>query len=313
MIRKDFWVKNNFAFPEANRMEDLAIYSLLFAKATKASFIYKPLYIYRANPCSIMHSPSILESELENYTAIAESMTREHIHLGTYASTKYTLICQLEYHAYYLLNGYNTLTTTERSKWETVISNILKSLFHCKTTAFNVRAFGWGSESTGLLCSILTKQTACDGKYTSKMTLRGMANQNISTQLKKPLYDVSPNVIIIDLLAETDYLLNWDGDIGEYLKQWALGAYSLKETLHNHAKNARIIILEKYLATKHFSENEMIDFSQKEDIITLNSFLKLLYKSLNKTITGSIFIHANSFYPFLCSPFPQYMPRLRDL
>ena len=43
-------------------MEDLAIYTLLFAKSKKASFVYKPLYIYRTPPiplCTLLQTSNL--------------------------------------------------------------------------------------------------------------------------------------------------------------------------------------------------------------------------------------------------------------
>lgn len=290
ILKKSFWTENKFAFPETNRMEDLAIYSLLFAKAKKTSIIYKPLYVYRTNPHSVMHSSANIESVISNYTDIADYMVKEHKRLDTYSFAKETILRQLEYHGGYILDDYPALPASEKSKYEHTISDILKKMFRCNISTFEVKAFGWGSNSTGLLCNLLTKQHSSNGRYISKMTMRGMINANIKSQLEILLSDYAPNVIVVDLLEETDYLINYQEDIMKYLEEWALGVKCFSDTLKKNTPCAHIFIIEKYLATKHLINGNLIDYAQIEDIGVLNELLVVMYQTLRRSIPNNTFI-----------------------
>lgn len=305
IVRKKFWTDNGFSFPEANRMEDLAVYSLMFAMTSKISFVHKPLYAYRENPRSVMHTASEISTVINNYMFIADYMVKEHRRLGIFERTKRTILSQLEYHADYILTDFTNLSCDERTEWERSISDKLKTLFGCKITAFDMKAFGWGGKGTGLLCSLMTKQCKAEGRYISQMTLRGMTNENIKTQLEALLSDLMPNTVVIDLLEETDYILKYKGDIDEYLKQWALGVLSFYESVKRCTTNPRIFIIEKYLATKHLSEGQMYDYQEKEDIAILNELLHVMYQSLIKQLPDSTFIPSipdNSRYSLSADP-----------
>ncbi len=290
IVRKQFWMDNDFSFPEANRMEDLAVYSLLFAMTSKISFVHKPLYVYRANPHSIMRTSSEISMIINNYMFIADYMVKEHNRLGIFERTKKTILRQLEYHAGYILTSFPHLSTDERTKLEKKITDKLKTLFDCRTTVFDIKAFGWGSKGTGLLCSIMTKQCATESRYISQMTLRGMTNENIRTQFEAILSNMTPNTVVIDLLEETDYLLKYEGNIDEYLKQWALGVLSFNDSIKRCTDNPRIFIIEKYLATKYLFEGQILNYQEKEDISILNELLHVMYQSLIKSLPNSTFI-----------------------
>ncbi len=292
IIKRNFWVDNGFKFPEANRMEDLAVYSLLFAKANNVSFVYKPLYLYRANPNSIMHTLSSINSVMDNYSYIADYITEEHRRYGVFENTKKTILNQLEYHAGFILDSCSGLTNEIHTGWEEKITNKLKSLFDCNLTSFEVKALGWGSKGTGILCNLLTKQCSADGRYTSNMTLRAMTNDSITAQLEAVILDYRPNVIVIDLLEEVDDILAHSDSIDTYLKQWILGVHSYSKALQKCCPSAHIFIIEKYLATKKLSDGIMEEFSNKDDLDILNELLRIMYQDLIKIIQDSIFISA---------------------
>ncbi len=290
MVKKAFWTSNGFRFPESNRMEDLAVYSLIFAKASKVNFIYKPLYIYRDNPHSVMHTPPDIQTRFDNFIFIASFMVSEHKRLDCFSQSKNTILSQLEHHAGYFPKAFPDSMKKDIPRWENLFTDKFKDLFGHKISVFEIRAFGWGSVGTGKLCSIMTKTASIDGKYISQMTFRGVTSENIRLQLEEILKAYKPNIILLDLLEETDYIVKYDGDIEEYLKQWFLGVSIFSGIMHSLCPDAHIFVVEKYLAHKHLEAEEMKEFENTDDINILNELLGIMYKNISASIAESIFI-----------------------
>ncbi|WP_042256406.1 glycosyltransferase family 2 protein [Butyrivibrio proteoclasticus] len=290
LVRRSFWTSNELRFPESNLMEDLAVYSLLFAAASKVSYVYKPLYIYRANPHSVMHTLPDIQMRFDNFMFIASFIVNEHKRLGCYSTSKNTTLSQLEHHAEYFFQKFPNSMKKEVPLWEARFTEEFKKLFDHKISVFEIRAFGWGSVGTGKLSSIMTKTSSIDGKFISQMTFRGVTSENIRLQLEEILKAYKPNIILLDLLEETDYIVKYNGDIEEYLKQWFLGVSIFSGIIHSLCPDAHIFVVEKYLAHKHLEAEEMKEFENTDDINILNELLGIMYKNISASIAESIFI-----------------------
>ena len=292
LVKRSFWIENDFHYPESIRMEDLAVYSLLFAKAKRCSFVYKPLYLYRQNPKSMMHTREDLQKLLSNFCLIAEYTISEFNRIGIYETNKSTIISQFEHHAGFNLEPYNDITGSDRANWEIAYSEEIKRLFSINTTVYDVRAMGWGSERCGLLCKLLTKRCNFESRYIRQMTLRGMTSVNIREQFEELCKQTSPNLFIIDLLEEIDFIQKYEGSIDDYISQWKSGVLCLKDSLSRLAPSIPIFIIERYLAKKKLADNKLIPLPNPEDIDVFNELLEFMYKRLQQLIENAIIIKA---------------------
>ncbi len=292
LIKTSFWNNSHFSFPETSRMEDLAVYSLFFSAAEKSSFVYKPLYFYRSNPKSIMRSGGELAPIIDNYKKIAKFIFDEFDKRDLYSSNRLTLISQLEHHGHFLLEPYHNLSLEDRIKWETLISDELKSIFNFSFSVFDCRALGWGSQSSGQLCNLLTKRSDVEEKFIQKMTLRAMTSQNIRSQFESICKNADSNVIVVDLLEEICFIQSYDKSLEEYIKQWISGATILNNMIIDLVPQASVFIIERYLAHRYMDNNTLINYSDRDDISTLNELLQILYRELLRIMPKAILIES---------------------
>jgi glycosyltransferase involved in cell wall biosynthesis len=292
LIRKSFWTSHDIMFPESERMEDLAVYSLIFSLTDKVSFIYKPLYIYRQNSASLMHSLSAVQSFIGNYFLVADFMIHEFNRLNLYKDHRSTILSQLEHHGEYILQHYPSLTQEERLSYQLQIFNGIKDRFKNSVSVIDIRPLGWGSDSTGILCELLAKRTGLSGRYIQKMTLRGMTAPNIREQFEEMCKEYAPNVIVIDLLEETDSVKNYPGSIEEYILQWNVGVSNLRESIEKICPDADIFVISKYLAKEYEINGQRGSYDNQGDIDILNELLAYMYKQLCMLIPKAVFIPA---------------------
>ena len=292
IVRKSFWEKYGFRYP-ATVSEDMAVYSLVFAHTSKVSFVYKLLYLYRENPRSITHNVESAKASVDNFISVSEYMVGEHKRLGVFDRTKETIMSQLEYHANIIMRDCcSELALDDRIAYEKRISDALKSLFECNMTIFDVKAFGWGSRGTGVLCDLMTKSCKFDGKYISNVSLVNLAAGNTAAELEGILSEYKPTAVVIDLMEETNEILAHQDDLGEYLKQWGLGSHFFSEAVKKSCPQAKVFVVEKYLATRCLIDGEMREFPNIEEINIKNELLGVMYKNILTLIPGCIFIAA---------------------
>lgn len=290
MIRKSFWTIHGIMFPESTRMEDLAVYSLIFSLTDKVSFVYKPLYNYRQNSASMMHSLSKIQLFIDNYFLVADFMISEFKRLNLYSAHRATILSQLEHHGIFLLQYYESLPQEEKLSYQLQIATGIKERFHNSISVVDLRPLGWGSASTGILCELLAKRTGLNGKYIQKMTLRGMTTQNIRSQFENMCREFDPNVIVIDLLEETDYVQDYRDSLDEYMLQWNNGANYLRQSIEENCPKADVFIIGKYLAKQYEANGQPVNYGNPDDIDILNELLAFMYKQLCKSIPRAVFI-----------------------
>lgn len=288
--KKELWTKNNIKFHLCNFMEDVSVYTILFHTAKRISYIHEPLYFYRQNPNSEMHTHNALEKQLKTFYEVAEWLKTEHIRLNLYGSTKNILISLLEHHAFYTLQRHLKDDEDLQIQYETIISDYLKKLFSISTTVFDICSLGWGSLGIGELCSLLTKNPYFKSTFIQGMSFRGLTTSNIKNQFIEKCIKINPNVILIDFVEEIPYLSAYPKELSEYLYQWEIGLSAFDEIIKKICPNSKVIIVERYLYIKRKVNNTLNNKENLDDLSVFNEFLAFLYKTAKSKYTNYIYI-----------------------
>lgn len=266
-VKRDIFTSNSLHYPEIRFGEDISMYSLLFSHCNKIDYVEKPTYLYRQVPSSLMNNPQGKRNRYESLFDIIDFVTNEFKTRSLFQKSWLKLLFQLEMHSASIISDSAT-SDDEAISMRQEISVYLKKVFPVKNTIFEVTALGWGGE---IVSSIASKFNTLHGVSSSNMFNRyffELLEDSTSKKLEEMIINFSPDIFLIDLISEADYLSSYKGNLGTFVKNWKIGFSIFMKMIQTHSNNSSIFLLENYMQ------------QAPDHVDNTNEILKMLYDDI---------------------------------
>ncbi len=287
IVKVDYLNENDFFYPDAKTMEDLATYSLIFSMTDRISYVFEPLYIWRTSDESLSHKKIDLESKMTDCEAVCAYITSQFKQRNIFDKKRLTLLSQIENHT-----GDIFAAIDEKSDMGAVadgIDSMIKKYYGVEETLFKCGVFGWGYHDLEALLIRLRKNPTRVLNFISDAKVFYLANDELQNNLATALSNGNIRYFILDFIFDA-LEMKKDFSSASVKVNELVGGIQIFANLLNDFPEIKVFITERYLCEKYFSGDLEIYFEDICEIRAVNEILAKMYEIFMKMCPKALLI-----------------------
>ncbi|MBO5623330.1 MAG: glycosyltransferase [Butyrivibrio sp.] len=276
LVRRSFWNEEKLEYLESRTMADLAMYSLVFSLAKKASYVFEPLYIYRVFDDSISHKKTNIETKFDSFEKVCSFITDQFRQRKLFDEKRLVLLSQIENHAGELYSAIDD--DSNIGEVAKRISGVIKQNYSVENTLFDCGVFGWGRHDIERMILLLRKDPTRSISFVNDVELFNLIDPSLSDELIGILQSNSFDFVVLDFVNEALTIRNEIRNASLEIKRWAGGSQVFAEALKANGE-PKVYLLERYLSENYYSEKDVVQFDDIDNIRMTNSILQKMYET----------------------------------